>query len=94
MPEYETIENRVKTLEQGAERNAVTHKEFYERLAALDVTLAKMGTEYQNIMAMLSEVKNDVKELKEKPAKRWEYVVNIVLQWAVLGVLASTILFK
>lgn len=36
---------------------------------------------------------NDVEELKLKPAKRWDYVVNVVLQWAVLAALAAIQLF-
>lgn len=45
-------------------------------------------------MATLAEVKSDVKELKDKPAKRWDQVVGIILQWAIVGLLAANTFIK
>ena len=87
-------EDRIKALEQDSQRNQQTHKEFFNKFEESRTADAVTQERYQQILATMSEVKEDVKALKEKPAKRWEQVINIVLQWAVLGLLAAVTLIK
>ena len=93
---YETCpnEDRIKALEVDSERNQKTHKEFFARFEDMKVEAKGIQKDFQNILTVLNEVKTDVKELKDKPGKRWESLVNIVLQWAVLGLLAATVILK
>lgn len=87
-------EDRIKALEQDSLRNQQTHKEFFSKFEESRTADAVTQERYQQILQTMSEVKEDVKALKEKPAKRWEQVINIVLQWAILGLLAAVTLLK
>ncbi|MBC8571051.1 hypothetical protein [Zongyangia hominis] len=87
-------EDRIKALEGDSERNQKTHKEFFSRFEEMKVEAKGIQKDFQNILSVLNEVKSDVKELKDKPGKRWESVVNLLLQWAVLGLLAATMIFR
>ena len=87
-------EDRIKALEEDSQRNQKTHKEFFSRFEALNLEAAGIQKDFQNILLVLNEVKADVKEPKDKPARRWESVVNLVLQWAVLGLLAAAMIFR
>lgn len=87
-------EDRIAALERDRERNGDRHKEFNERLSDLERTSSARDVKYDNIMSTLDKVVNDLDELKNKPARRWESLMGIVMQWAVLGLLAATMLFK
>ena len=87
-------EERIRVLELDGERNQATHKEFFGRLEKLSRQNAVTDERYQQILTGLSEVKSDVRDLKEKPARRWENLVGMVLQWAVLGILSASLLLK
>lgn len=41
-----------------------------------------------NIEKEMAEIKNDIKDLKEKPARRWEGIVSNIMNWAVILLLA------
>lgn len=88
------LEKRVDALEKDSLRNQNTHREFYNRFEELKIDAAGSRKDYQTIMATLAEVKSDVKELKDKPAKRWDQVVEIILQWAIVGLLAANTFIK
>ena len=49
---------------------------------------------FRSIQATLVSIQADLKELKEKPGKRWESVVQTVLQWVVVAILAAVVVFK
>ena len=87
------FENRLRALEQELEHNQAVHKEFFSRLEQLERQNAVTDERYQQILTGLAEVKADVRDLKEKPARRWEQVMGILLEWAVLGLLAASMLF-
>ena len=87
------LENRLRAVEQELGHNQAVHKEFFGRLDQLERQNAVTDERYQQILAGLSEVKADVRDLKEKPARRWEQVMGILLEWAVLGLLAASLLF-
>lgn len=59
---------RIEKLEKGQE-------EFRDLVAAVN----GMVVEQKNIRNDLTEMKSDVKQIKEKPAKRWDSTVDKVL---------------
>lgn len=63
-------------------------EENTKRLAQGDTTLAVINTKLQQIDDKLDELSSDVKSLKEKPAKRWETLSGVILQWVVTALLA------
>lgn len=71
-----------------AKKNSESHKEIYGRVSKLETSYATITTQYGHIMEMLGGVKADVAELKSKPGKRWESVVEKALFAVIGGVLA------
>ena len=72
-------EDRIKALEEDSQRNQKTHKEFFSRFEALNLEAAGIQKDFQNILLVLNEVKADVKELKDKPARRWESIITAII---------------
>lgn len=88
------LAERVKALEQDSGCNQVTHREFYSKFEGLAVQTALTDERYAAIMASLVKLETVIEELKGKPGKRWESVVNTALQWVVVAFLAANALFK
>ena len=84
------MEARIHALEEDAERNRDAHKEFYSRIRELEQSAALN----RQMIEELKEIKADVKDLKEKPARRWEMVITQVIQWLIVAALAASALFK
>lgn len=92
MPEHSEdcgLRSRVEALEEDSKRNQVTHKEFFqrfedmkERMARTDERYTQIKTDTAEIKADLRETKSAVQALNEKPARRWEGLVEKAL-WAV-----------
>lgn len=80
-------ENRIKALEEDSKRNQVTHKEFFNRFEEFKVNLALNGKDIQGVMSKLDEISRDVKEIKEKPGKRYETVVVCIITTIVGGII-------
>lgn len=90
MPDsLETLTYRVSVLEDKADRNSEEHGKFYTRLEQVETDHGAMRTDISNIKDLCSEIKADVKDLKDKPSKRWEGLVNSVVQWLALALLAA-----
>lgn len=68
---------RIAKLEKGQE-------EFRELVTAVN----GMVVEQKNIRNDLTEMKTDVKQIKEKPGKRWDDTVEKVLMLVIAGVVA------
>lgn len=81
----ETLAVRVTALEHTAERNSEDHGKIYARVEAVEQGQAVVNNNMNNIITVCNEIKQDVKELKEKPVKRWDSLVLAVLQWAVIA---------
>lgn len=60
-------------------KNSETHREMYDRIRRLEIDQAETKTQYGHIMETLGGIKADVTELKSKPGKRWESVVEKVV---------------
>ena len=68
---------RIEKLEKGQE-------EFRDLVAAVN----GMVVEQKNIRNDLTEMKSDVKQIKEKPAKRWDTMAEKVLTLIIAAVVA------
>ena len=78
-------EHRILELEKDIQRNATTHKEFFDRCEKMMAYLT----------ATVTDISKDVKEIKEKPAKRWDSVVMYLITsviGAVVGFLLSGVI--
>ena len=66
-------EGRIKKLEEG-----------YEALHELATSVAVMANQLKTLNTNFSSLQEDVAEIKSKPARRWDAVVDKVL-WALLA---------
>ena len=83
------LEERVKALEQDGGRNQVTHREFYSKFEGLAVQTALTDERYAAIMTSLAKLETVIEELKGKPGKRWESVVEKVLMLILAGIVGA-----
>ena len=88
------LEERVKALEQDSGRNQTTHREFYSKFEGLAVQTALTDERYAAIMTSLAKLETVIEELRGKPGKRWETMVQSALQWLVVAVLGAIVLFR
>mgnify|MGYP000848409479 FL=1 len=92
--EIAVMSQKLMMLERDAERNEATHKEIFSRLEEMSEAKVRTEVQYTNILAKLEKVEAVVDELRGKPAKRWETIVNTALQWLVVAVLAALVVLK
>lgn len=74
-------------VEQRAKSNTRRIDKIEERqdnLEKLTDTISVLANEQEHIKSDVGEIKADVKTLTEKPAKRWDAIVDKVL-WAIVG---------
>lgn len=82
---------RIESLERDNEHNKDTHKEFYGKLEASRTTVALIEERIRQIKADTEEIKVSVQELKDKPGKRWESIVEKAI-WAVAAAVIAFLL--
>ena len=68
-------ERRIHDLEKDVEQNKITHKEFYNRFERMNERMVGYEKDMSYLRTTISEMSQDLKEIKEKPAKRWESAV-------------------
>lgn len=73
------LEDRVKALEQDSGRNQATHRDFYAKFEGIAVQVALTDERYSNILGTLTKLETAIDDLKGKPGKRWESVVEKVI---------------
>ena len=66
------LELRVSKLEKDAE-------EFHKVLEPIRERSIRLDEHYTSIMTTLNEVKDDVKELKDRPSKFFDYIIMCIL---------------
>lgn len=93
-PTLESLAARVTSLEQTAAQNHESHGEIYARIEAVEKGHATLDVSLNSIKQVLDEIKADVKDLKEKPAKRWDMIVTEVVKWLVIAALGAMVVFK
>lgn len=81
-------------LEHTAEKNSEDHGKIYARTEALEKGQAVVNNNIENIFTVCNEIKQDVKEIKEKPAKRYESIWNAIAQWAIIAALGVWVATK
>jgi hypothetical protein len=89
METIDTLAVRVKALEDKAEKNSQDHGQIYARIEATEKGQGIIQADLRNIQTLCNEIKADVKDLKERPAKRWDGLANAIIQWAALAALAA-----
>lgn len=82
---------RVEALEKDSEHNKDAHKEFYSKLEGSHTAVAVIEERLDQIRSDTEEIKDAVQELKEKPAKRWESIVEKAV-WAVCAAVIAFLL--
>lgn len=63
-------------------------EEEQKELRSLTKAVSRMVVEQKNMREDLVEMKGDVKQIKEKPAKRWDAMVEKVLMLVIAAVVA------
>ena len=86
--DHEEVVLRLGAVEESA-------KQAHKRLNEMDTlikSVQSLATSVAAIQNQLSDMNNDVKALKEKPAKNWELIINTILTTgvgAIIGYLVS-----
>ena len=68
-------------------------EEEQKELRSLTTAVSQMVTEQKNMRDDIAEMKTDVKEIKEKPAKRWDNTVDKILT-VIIGAIVAFMLTK
>ena len=79
---------RVEALEDKMRNASATHKEFYDRLRALEMGGAVQEERYNTIIEKLDGLTETVEEVRQRPARRWDTLVDKALAVLVGAVLA------
>lgn len=90
------IEHRLTELEERAKSNSHRLDEVEKRQDNLDElvsTVKVLAVREENVEKDVKEIKTDVKNLSDKPAKRWDNLVDKIV-WAVAAALIAFILGK
>ena len=72
----EMLEKQIAEYRQEA-RN--THAEMFKRIRELEDDRTEIKTQYGHIMEAIGGMRADIASIKEKPAKRWDAVVDKIV---------------
>ena len=89
-------EHRLTAVEDMAKTNKRRIEEIEKRQDDLDKIVASVSVlkaDQDHIQADVKEIKSDVKAIVEKPAKRWDTLVDKIV-WAVLAAVVAFLLAK
>lgn len=78
-----------KQLAEYREHSRKDHVEMFDRIRMLEISQAETKTQYGQIMESLGAVRADINDLKSKPAKRWDTIVDKVL----IGVIGAIVVY-
>lgn len=84
---------RIEALERDNEHNKEAHKDFYARLENSHTSVALIEERMNQIKADTEEIKETVQEIKDKPAKRWDGIVEKAI-WAIVAAVIAFLLTK
>lgn len=90
------IEHRLTEVEERAKSNSHRLDEVEKRQDDLDElvsTVKVLAVREENVEKDVKEIKTDVKHLSDKPAKRWDNLVDKIV-WAVAAALVAFMLGK
>lgn len=89
MQEQIEIEHRLTSVEKLAGSNRHRLEDVERRQDNLDQIVASVSvlkSEQEHIQSDVKEIKSDVKTLTEKPAKRWDNLLNTIIALIAGGV--------
>jgi predicted transcriptional regulator len=69
---HEAIEREVATMKSNI-------LEIFARLNASERNVDKLEVKMDNVIAVLTELKDKIEELSTKPQKRWDKLVNTII---------------
>lgn len=78
-----------KQLNDISQRARETHAELYNKVNHLEKAMTKTDVQYGQIMETLGGVKADISEMKAKPARRWDSIVDKVL----IGIIGAIVVY-
>ena len=87
------FEHRLTVVEDRSKSNTIRLDEVERRqdnLEELTTTVKVLATKEENVERTVGEIKNDVKEMKDKPNKRYDKIIDVIIT-AVVGVLVGYI---
>lgn len=90
-PESCPLVSRVEALERDSACNRQDHKEFYAKLESSHTSVALIEERVRQIKADTEEIKTSVQELKAKPGRRWEGLVEKLI-WTAAAAVAAFLL--
>lgn len=73
---------KIQENEYRSKNNAKRLDEHDKRISELSdmyIALTKVDNKVTNVEKDVTEIKNDLKSIKEKPIKRWEQVINLII---------------
>lgn len=82
-------EHRLTEVEARSKSNLHRLDELEKRVSSLEsqtITVAVLDQRMKNVETTVEEIHDDVKSIKEKPAKRWESIVTQVISVLVAAV--------
>lgn len=89
------VASRVDALEKEFDRyrdnSSNTHKQMFDRIGALEQGGAALKTKLDSIDEKLDELSDTMKALVDKPAKRWDGLVDKAI-WAVCAAVIAFLL--
>lgn len=89
------VSARVEALKDEFDRyrgnSSSTHKEMFDRISALEQSGAKLGAKLDGMDEKLDDITAKVNALADRPAKRWDSVVDKAI-WAVLAAVIAFLL--
>ena len=89
-------EKRLTEVEARSKSNAHRLDEVEKRQDdhdALLISVKELAIREQNVENDVKEIKGDVKEIKDKPGKRWDSVIDKII-FTIVGGIVSYILIK
>jgi len=84
---------RIEALEDESRHNKEAHKEIYGKLEASHTSVALIEQRLDQIKEDTEEIKTTVQVMRDKPAKRWEGLVEKAL-WAVCAAVIAFLLAR
>lgn len=88
------IEHRLTEVEDRSKSNTKRLDEVEKRQDNLDslvASVAVMAKEQEHIKSDVTEIKEDVKGIMEKPGKRWDNIVEKII-WAIVAAVLGVML--
>lgn len=91
------VASRVDALEKEFDRyrsnSTETHQRMFDRIGALEQGTTKLETKLDSIDEKLDELSDTIKALADKPAKRWDGLVDKSI-WAVAAAVIAFLLAR